>query len=71
MSEGKLKIKLNGEEREFESAITLSALLKNLGLIEKGVFIEYNREPLERTAYASTSIKDGDNIEIVTMMAGG
>lgn len=71
MSAGKLKLKLNGEEKEFESAVTLSELLKSLGLSEKAVFIEYNLEPLVREAYASTTIKDGDNIEIVTMMAGG
>jgi thiamine biosynthesis protein ThiS len=71
MSGGSLKIKLNGEEREFESAMTLGDLLKSLGLNEKAVFIEYNLEPLERLAYSGTTIKDGDNIEIVTMMAGG
>ncbi len=66
-----LKITINGEKQEFEKAFTLSELIEQLGLHEKSVFIEYNREPLAREHYKSQRIKDGDNLEIVRMMAGG
>ena len=71
MKQGKTKIKLNGETREFEQNLTLLELLSEMGLHEKSVFIEYNREPLDRKNYARTRINEGDVIEIVTMMAGG
>jgi thiamine biosynthesis protein ThiS len=35
------------------------------------VVIEYNYEPLEKEHYEKTQLRDGDNVEIVTMMSGG
>ncbi len=66
-----VKVTINGENKVFERAFTLLELVAHLGLYEKSVFIEYNREPLEREHYKSMRIKDGDNLEIVRMMAGG
>jgi len=66
-----IKVKVNGTEKEFDSPVTLAELVESLGLHRKSVFIEYNREPLDRKLYAETRIREGDNIEIVTMMAGG
>jgi len=62
---------VNGELREFKNGETLLNLLESLNLTPKGVFIEYNRQPLDRLMYGGTLIKDGDNIEVVAMMAGG
>ena len=64
-------ITVNGKKKQFDEAVTLTELVKSIGLSEKHVVIEYNLEPLERERYESTRVKDGDNIEIVTMMAGG
>ena len=66
-----MTITVNGQSRELDEALTLTELIKNIGLSEKHVVIEYNLEPLERKSYESTRVKEGDNIEIVTMMAGG
>ena len=66
-----MTITVNGKKRELDEAVTLAELVKSIGLSEKHVVIEYNLEPLERERYESTRVKDGDNIEIVTMMAGG
>ncbi|MDH5543121.1 MAG: sulfur carrier protein ThiS [Nitrospinota bacterium] len=71
MKAGKVKVRINGEERVFENDLTLLELLGSMGLPEKSVFIEYNREPLDRSLYSETRIKEGDVMEIVTMMAGG
>ncbi|MFQ5432207.1 MAG: sulfur carrier protein ThiS [Nitrospinota bacterium] len=66
-----MTITVNGKTRELDESLTLTELVKSIGLSEKHVVIEYNLEPLERERYESTRVKDGDNIEIVTMMAGG
>ena len=66
-----MTITVNGEKRAIDEELTLAELIKSIGLSEKHVVIEYNLEPLERKSYEKTRVKDGDNIEIVTMMAGG
>jgi len=66
-----MTITVNGKKRELDEAVTLTELVNSIGLSEKHVVIEYNLEPLERERYESTRVKDGDNIEIVAMMAGG
>ena len=66
-----MTITVNGEKRNLDETLTLAELVKSIGLSETHVVIEYNLEPLERGRYESTRVKDGDNIEIVTMMAGG
>ena len=66
-----MTITVNGEKRDYDKTLTLTELIKSIGLSETHVVIEYNLEPLERERYESTRVKDGDNIEIVTMMAGG
>ena len=66
-----MTITVNGEKRVLDEALTISELAKSIGLSVSHIVIEYNLEPLERERYESTRVKDGDNIEIVTMMAGG
>ncbi len=67
----KIELTINGEVQSFDEQLTVSELLHRFELIEKSVFIEYNKEPLDRDMFNETRIQSGDNIEIVTMMAGG
>ena len=62
---------LNGELREIFESKTVSDLLRSLGLAEKLVLVEHNGQAVPRENFAATSIKDGDKIEIVRMVAGG
>ncbi len=66
-----IKLTINGEMQSFDEQLTVSELLQRLELIGKNLFVEYNKEPLHRDMYNETRIQSGDNIEIVTMMAGG
>ena len=66
-----MTVTVNGETRQFDESLTLTELVKTIGLSEKHVVIEYNLEPLDRDRYENTTLQDGDSIEIVTMMAGG
>ncbi|MDQ6963320.1 MAG: sulfur carrier protein ThiS [Mariprofundales bacterium] len=65
-----MHIKLNGEEQEI-SATTLQQLVVDLGLEVRMIAIEHNREVAPRGRWSSTTIVDGDQIEIVHMIGGG
>ena len=66
-----MKLTLNGELREISESKTVSDLLRSLGLAEKLVLVEQNGQAVSRENFAATSIKGGDKIEIVRMVAGG
>ncbi len=62
---------LNGEARTTPDSVTVAAFLEGLGLPQKGVAVERNREIVPKSAYASTILADGDRIEIVQFVGGG
>ncbi|MBV8051871.1 MAG: sulfur carrier protein ThiS [Acidobacteriaceae bacterium] len=66
-----MKLQINGEERDFESAFSLQALLEQLGMKADRVAIELNREIVPRDQWAATTLKDGDRLEIVHFVGGG
>ena len=66
-----MKLTINGEGREFESLSTLTDLIAQLGMKSDRVAIELNRELVPRKNWASTSISDGDKLEIVHFVGGG
>ena len=63
---------LNGSPRSFESdTFTVATLLDTLGLGGKPVVVELDREPVFPARYATTAVRDGASVEIVTIAAGG
>jgi sulfur carrier protein len=66
-----MKLTLNGELREISESKTVSDLLGSLGLAEKLVLVEQNGQAVPHENFSATSVKDGDKIEIVRMVAGG
>ncbi len=67
-----MNLTLNGSSRSFEAdAHTVATLLEALGLGGKPVVVELDREPVFPAAYATTAVRDGASLEIVTIAAGG
>jgi len=66
-----MKLIINGEERSFENVSSLISLLQILGLKADRVAVELNREIVARGVWDSTSLKDGDRLEIVQFVGGG
>ena len=67
-----MTLQLNGQARSFDAAaFTVSSLLDSLGLGGKPVVVELDREPVFPADYAATAVRDGANVEIVTIAAGG
>ena len=66
-----MKLIINGEEKSLENVSSLSSLLQTLGLKADRVAVELNREIVARGVWDSTSLKDGDRLEIVQFVGGG
>lgn len=54
-----------------EQPTTLAQLLQRFALTPERVAIEVNRELVRRTAFATTDLRDGDTVEVVTLVGGG
>ena len=67
----KMKIQLNGEQRELAVGITLAGLLEELELESRNVAIEVNLDVVPRARHAEHVLNDGDQVEIVTLVGGG
>ncbi len=66
-----MHIRLNGQTHPIERPLPLTALLETLGLAGKPVVVELNRDAILPRNFPTTEINEGDEIEIVTLAAGG
>ncbi|HTX51572.1 MAG TPA: sulfur carrier protein ThiS [Caulobacteraceae bacterium] len=66
-----MRLTVNGEDRSFDGVATIAALVSALGLEPRKLAVERNLEIVPRSAYAATSLADGDRIEIVAFVGGG
>ncbi len=66
-----MQITVNGENRDFEAGATLAALVASFSLNPKHVAVEINEDLVPRRLYDTTALRDGDRIEIVTLVGGG
>lgn len=66
-----MTIRLNGDAHELAGPLSIGALLAALGIDPRGVAVEHNLVVLKRDAYESTTINDGDEIEVVNFVGGG
>jgi len=66
-----MKIVLNGEERELGEPTTLAALLAQLQLEPNRVAVEVNRSIVPRNQHAQCVLREGDQLEVVTLVGGG
>ncbi len=68
-----MKITLNGKQHEIADCESISVpdLIKSLEIGEQPVLVELNREALLTREFDQYQIKDGDEIEVIRMVAGG
>lgn len=64
-------LSINGKPRQFESAIMMADLIRDLGLEGKRIAVERNGEIVPRSEFVSVELTDGDSIEIVGAVGGG
>ena len=66
-----MTLSINGEARNFDNVSTLADLIDALSLKGDRVAVELNRNIVSRTEWATTSLQDGDKLEIVHFVGGG
>lgn len=66
-----MMLTINGEARQFEREMSLTALIEALGMKADRVAVEVNREIAPRNRWAEIIVRDGDRIEIVHFVGGG
>ena len=66
-----MTLTINGETRSFSGALTLTALLADLGLSDKPVVVELNKNAIAPSEFGARQLTDGDQVEIITIAAGG
>ena len=69
-----MKIKVNGEEKKIEldqDNALLSNALNLMGYKPNTVVVELNNLIINSIKWGEVKIKDGDNIEIVSIVGGG
>ena len=68
---GKLRIMLNGDGHDVAGPLTVAELLAQLEIDSRRVAVEHNLVVLKRDAFGSTTLQDGDEVEIVNFVGGG
>lgn len=66
-----MKIVLNGDEKEFNSEMTIQQLLDQLQIPAGRVACEVNLKIIKRALYGATTLKDGDAVEVIQAIGGG
>jgi len=65
-----MQVTVNGEPRDLPDGATVADLLCQLGLTGP-LAVELNRQLCSKPRHADTILKNGDQLEIVTIVGGG
>ncbi len=65
-----MQLTINGETKQTDAG-TVRELLVSLELHKQAVAVEVNREVVPKKLHESTPLKDGDTVELVTLVGGG
>ena len=66
-----MRITVNGESKDVPEGTTLEALIRLLALAPERLAVEFNQEVLRRALWDSTTLSEGDRVEIVHFVGGG
>jgi thiamine biosynthesis protein ThiS len=64
-------ILLNGDRFDVPGPLSVGDLLAQLEVDARRVAVEHNLLVVKRAAFAETTIRDGDEVEIVNFAGGG
>jgi thiamine biosynthesis protein ThiS len=66
-----MNITVNGENRTLQEATSLAQLVELLGLKDKRIAVEVNRDIVPRSEYGNFMLNENDTVEIVNAIGGG
>ena len=62
---------INGEETELADGVFVKDMVEKLGLKPERLAVEVNRKIVRKAEWGSTSLSEGDKVEIVHFVGGG
>lgn len=62
---------INGENKEFDSGITLAKIINNLQIEDKVMAAAVNMEIVKKENWDSFTPQDGDKLELLQFVGGG
>ncbi|WP_189580671.1 sulfur carrier protein ThiS [Litorimonas cladophorae] len=63
---------INGKDHDdLPDGLTVATLIAHLGLPERKIAVERNREVVPKSAYAETVLETNDVLEIIHFIGGG
>ncbi|MCE7548489.1 sulfur carrier protein ThiS [Streptomyces thermodiastaticus] len=66
-----MTIFINGEPRRVAPGTSLDAVVRSLTAAPSGVAAALNETVVPRARWASTPLRDGDRVEVLTAVQGG
>ena len=66
-----IDVVINGKPRTVPTGTTVASLIGELGLGDRRVAVERNREVVPRAQHPTTVLAEGDHLELVTFVGGG
>ena len=66
-----MRVIINGEPRQVPAPLSLAQAVALLTSAQAGVAAAVNGDVVRRTAWNSTSLTDGDEVEVLTAVQGG
>ena len=65
------RLTVNGSPRDVRAGLTVADLLEELGIPEKTLIVELNRDVLAPGDYARTELAEADVLELIRFVGGG
>ncbi len=66
-----IEVTVNGKPVTLESSLTIERLLATVAVPPNYLAVELNADVVPRENHAAVLVKDGDEIEVVTLVGGG
>lgn len=66
-----MKLVVNGEEKVVPPGLKVADLIRDLGLGKAACAVEVNRLLVPKREHMACTLKDGDRVEVVTLVGGG
>ncbi|WP_425615932.1 sulfur carrier protein ThiS [Anatilimnocola sp. NA78] len=66
-----MNIVLNGKVQQLPGPLTVAQLLVNLKMPQRGVAVEVNQEIVPRSLHEQHQLREGDRLEVVSLVGGG
>jgi sulfur carrier protein len=66
-----MKVIVNGKSIDLPDGASVAALIEHLGLAKAACAVEVNKALVRKAAHEQHLLREGDTIEVVTLVGGG